>query len=103
MGNVGCIPYEDVECDNSVEVVLADCFGETDLRRESPSISKGFSALIIPCYNESKNLPLLLSRCKEINSKEKNIEIIIVDNGSTDETSTPHIAAYAGSWLTESL
>ena len=45
-------------------------------------------SLIIPCYNESKNLPLLLSRCKEINSKEKNIEIIIVDNGSTDETST---------------
>ena len=45
-------------------------------------------SLIIPCYNESKNLPLLLNRCKEINSKEKNIEIIIVDNGSTDETST---------------
>ena len=45
-------------------------------------------SLIIPCYNESKNLPLLLSKCKEINSKEKNIEIIIVDNGSTDETST---------------
>jgi len=44
-------------------------------------------SLIIPCYNESKNLPLLLSRCKDINSKEKNIEIIIVDNGSTDDTS----------------
>ena len=45
-------------------------------------------SLIIPCYNESKNLPLLLSKCKEINSKEKDIEIVIVDNGSTDETST---------------
>ena len=44
-------------------------------------------SLIIPCYNESKNLPLILSRCKEINAKEKNTEIIIVDNGSTDETS----------------
>ena len=44
-------------------------------------------SLIIPCYNESKNLPLLLSKCKEINSKEKDIEIVIVDNGSTDETS----------------
>ena len=44
-------------------------------------------SLIIPCYNECKNLPLILSRCKEINSKEKNIEIVIVDNGSTDETS----------------
>jgi len=44
-------------------------------------------SLIIPCYNESKNLPILLDRCREIFSYEKDVEIIIVDNGSTDETS----------------
>jgi len=44
-------------------------------------------SIIIPCYNESKNLPLLISRCKEVANKENNIEIIIVDNGSNDDTS----------------
>ena len=44
-------------------------------------------SIIIPCYNESKNLPLLVSKCKEVFHKEQNIEIIIVDNGSKDDTS----------------
>ena len=44
-------------------------------------------SLIIPCYNESKNLPVLISRCKEVANKDSNIEIIIVDNGSNDDTS----------------
>ena len=44
-------------------------------------------SLIIPCYNESKNLPLLIDRLKVMASKEKNLEIVIVDNGSTDWTS----------------
>lgn len=41
--------------------------------------------LIIPCYNESGNLKKLISKC---NHKEirKNIEIILVDNGSTDNS-----------------
>jgi glycosyltransferase involved in cell wall biosynthesis len=44
-------------------------------------------SIIIPCYNESKNLPLLISRCKEVVNKGNNIEIIVVDNGSNDDTS----------------
>ena len=44
-------------------------------------------SLIIPCYNESNNLPLLIDRCKDLFSVEKNVEVIIVDNGSTDNTS----------------
>jgi glycosyltransferase involved in cell wall biosynthesis len=44
-------------------------------------------SLIIPCYNESKNLPLLIDRCKDLFSVEKNVEVIIVDNGSKDNTS----------------
>ena len=42
-------------------------------------------SLIIPCYNEAENLPLLLERCKELVSKP-GIEVILVDNGSTDGT-----------------
>jgi glycosyltransferase involved in cell wall biosynthesis len=42
-------------------------------------------SLVIPCYNESNSLPLLLDRCKEITSHV--IDVILVDNGSTDDTS----------------
>jgi glycosyltransferase involved in cell wall biosynthesis len=42
-------------------------------------------SLIIPCYNESKNIPLLLDRCSKVAVKDK-IEVILVDNGSTDDT-----------------
>lgn len=44
-------------------------------------------SIIIPCYNESRNLPVLLSKCREVFSIEKDIEFILVDNGSTDESS----------------
>ena len=42
-------------------------------------------SLVIPCYNEAKNIPLLLERCKVFNSREE-FEIILVDNGSTDDS-----------------
>lgn len=42
-------------------------------------------SLIIPCYNESANLPLLLERCKPLGA-QPNIEVILVDNGSTDRS-----------------
>lgn len=42
-------------------------------------------SLIIPCYNESANLPLLLERCRSL-AIESNIEVILVDNGSTDNS-----------------
>ena len=42
-------------------------------------------SLVIPCYNEDKNIPLILERCK-IFSEYPDIEVILVDNGSTDQT-----------------
>ncbi len=42
-------------------------------------------SLIIPCYNEPANLPLLLERCRSL-AGESNIEVILVDNGSTDNS-----------------
>jgi glycosyltransferase involved in cell wall biosynthesis len=42
-------------------------------------------SLIIPCYNEKDNLPLLLDRCKEL-AVRPDIEVVLVDNGSTDGT-----------------
>ena len=42
-------------------------------------------SLVIPCYNEAKNIPLLLERCAVFNTREE-FEIILVDNGSTDDS-----------------
>ncbi|MBI1920088.1 MAG: glycosyltransferase family 2 protein [Geobacter sp.] len=42
-------------------------------------------SLIIPCYNEAANLPLLLERCKEV-TRRPGVEVILVDNGSTDNS-----------------
>ena len=42
-------------------------------------------SLVIPCYNEGKNIPLILERCKTF-SEYPDIEVILVDNGSTDQT-----------------
>lgn len=43
--------------------------------------------IVIPCFNESGNLERLISECERI-SKNLNIEFVLVNNGSTDETST---------------
>jgi glycosyltransferase involved in cell wall biosynthesis len=42
-------------------------------------------SLIIPCYNEARNIPGLLDRCRLV-TEGADAEIIIVDNGSTDDT-----------------
>ncbi|OFX06191.1 MAG: glycosyl transferase family 2 [Alphaproteobacteria bacterium RIFCSPHIGHO2_12_FULL_63_12] len=42
-------------------------------------------SLVIPCYNEAANLPLLTARCRECFAG-KDVEIVLVDNGSTDES-----------------
>jgi len=42
-------------------------------------------SLVIPCYNEAGNLPLLLERCKKV-VEVPGTEVILVDNGSTDDT-----------------
>ncbi len=42
-------------------------------------------SLVIPCYNESKNLPLLIERCAE-SINRSDVEVILVDNGSTDDS-----------------
>lgn len=42
-------------------------------------------SLVIPCYNESRNLGPLLERCDALAARP-DIEVVIVDNGSTDDT-----------------
>ncbi len=42
-------------------------------------------SLVIPCYNEAANLPLLLERCARV-ARPGDIEVVLVDNGSTDDS-----------------
>ena len=42
-------------------------------------------SLVIPCYNEAKNLPLLVARLRETFVRD-DVEAILVDNGSTDDS-----------------
>jgi len=41
-------------------------------------------SLIIPCYNEQKNLPKLFQACEKVVSQRDDLEIIFVNNGSKD-------------------
>ncbi|ARP39448.1 glycosyltransferase family 2 protein [Vibrio syngnathi] len=42
-------------------------------------------SIVIPCYNEGKNIPLILERFSEV-IKRDDIEVILVNNGSTDNS-----------------
>lgn len=42
-------------------------------------------SIVIPCYNESENIPLLLQRLNTA-IKRTDIEIILINNGSTDNS-----------------
>jgi glycosyltransferase involved in cell wall biosynthesis len=41
-------------------------------------------SLVIPCYNEALSLPSLIEKCESLISDE--VEVILVDNGSSDGT-----------------
>ena len=40
-------------------------------------------SIVVPCYNEEKNIPLILAGFGEV-IKRNDVEVLIVDNGSTD-------------------
>lgn len=41
--------------------------------------------VVIPCYNEAKNIPLILERFAQIMART-DVELLLVDNGSTDDS-----------------
>ena len=42
-------------------------------------------SIVVPCYNEEKNIPLIVERFSEV-IKRNDIEVILVDNGSNDNS-----------------
>ena len=45
-------------------------------------------SIIIPCFNEEKNIDFLFKQIENLLDKEPKLEIIIVNNGSTDNSQT---------------
>ena len=43
-------------------------------------------SIVLPCYNEADNLPLLLGGYRQVWEADLPAELILVNNGSTDET-----------------
>lgn len=43
-------------------------------------------SIIVPAYNEGKNLPQFLKRIEDVRPHNVNFELIIIDNNSTDNT-----------------
>lgn len=43
-------------------------------------------SIIIPCYNEEQNIPLILDRFSEALNGRQDIEVLLVNNGSTDNS-----------------
>ena len=50
-------------------------------------------SIVIPCYNEDKNIIPLFRKIENLLVNDPNIEIIIVDNGSTDNTKNNILAS----------
>lgn len=43
-------------------------------------------SIIVPCYNEAANLPALISRFEVLRTQDSDWELVLVNNGSTDDT-----------------
>ena len=59
-------------------------------------------SIVIPCYNESDSISLLINKLEPILNKD--IEVILVDNGSNDDTSvTLEKLRFSEKWHNKSL
>lgn len=56
-------------------------------------------SLVIPCYNESGNIPLLVARLRQTLAGRGDVEVLLVDNGSTDGSAAVFQRELAGDTL----
>jgi glycosyltransferase involved in cell wall biosynthesis len=52
-------------------------------------------SLVVPCYNEAKNLPRLVARFREVVAGRPGVEVVLVNNGSTDDSAAVFAAELA--------
>jgi glycosyltransferase involved in cell wall biosynthesis len=53
-------------------------------------------SIIVPCYNEEKNIPLIIDAFAQLVQQNPGIEVLLVNNGSTDNSALVFEALLAG-------
>jgi len=53
---------------------------------ELTTMNNYFVSVVVPVFNEAENIPLLVEQLKKVLARYKEYEILIVDDGSTDNT-----------------
>jgi len=43
-------------------------------------------SIVVPCYNEEGNIPLIVKRFSEVLKGRSDVEVVLVNNGSTDQS-----------------
>lgn len=43
-------------------------------------------SIVLPCYNEAESIPSILRRFREVLADRRDVEVLLVNNGSTDNT-----------------
>ncbi|MBF0219650.1 MAG: glycosyltransferase family 2 protein, partial [Gammaproteobacteria bacterium] len=71
--------------DASAVIVRNSQHGQKDAVDIAVTITAPSCSIVIPCYDEAKNIPLVLERCREAFTGQ-DIELVLVDNGSCDGT-----------------
>jgi len=69
--------------DGESEVMKGRAIAEIDHNIKSPMVS-----IIIPVYNEQENIEKVLLEVQKLFTTLKHMEVIVVDDGSTDQTAT---------------
>lgn len=77
-------PSQQLQQSLALESLITKPIADAVATSELDSTMKTLS-LVIPCYNEARNLPLVLERFAQVIDRD-DVEVIVVDNGSTDQT-----------------
>jgi glycosyltransferase involved in cell wall biosynthesis len=59
-------------------------------------------SIVLPCYNEAESIPLILKRFGQVLQDEQ-VKLVLVDNGSTDNTPEVLVAALTNCNFAESI
>jgi len=51
-----------------------------------PTTKDNLLSIVVPCYNEEGNIPLIFKRFKEVLERRTDVEVILVNNGSKDNS-----------------
>ncbi|MBS0208537.1 MAG: glycosyltransferase family 2 protein [Planctomycetes bacterium] len=68
----------------SSSAALPDSASGSAYQRQSATACQ--LSIVVPCYNESGNIPLILERFRAVLAGRGDVEVVLVNNGSTDRS-----------------